>query len=84
MGVLRPEQALTPEPLRVLIVEDSADDAELLIHELQRGSRGDSQPSRAGLWSGEACWRLGGRITAVRLTESPFIAPIVSYRQPSA
>lgn len=29
-----------PEPLRVLIVEDSADDAELLVRELQRGGYG--------------------------------------------
>jgi len=33
-------QALTPKPLRVLIVEDSADDAELLVRELQRGGYG--------------------------------------------
>ncbi len=29
-----------PNPLRVLIVEDSADDAELLVRELQRGGYG--------------------------------------------
>ena len=39
-GFAPAEQALTPEPLRVLIVEDSADDAELLVRELQRGGYG--------------------------------------------
>jgi putative two-component system response regulator len=36
-GCAPTEQGLTPKPLRVLIVEDSADDAELLVRELQRG-----------------------------------------------
>ena len=39
-GFAPTEQALTPNPLRVLIVEDSADDAELLVRELQRGGYG--------------------------------------------
>lgn len=36
-GFAPTEQALTPNPLRVLIVEDSGDDAQLLVHELRRG-----------------------------------------------